>query len=274
MHKYVIGFVGVLSSLLGIVSFIIYLYNLSFHYAFEFFLLSVITALSVVIFKLFKDIAELSNKLDKPCLDSYFENLALQLYKDFDPLVFDDNLRFTMRSEYFSLSGSDGEFKYEFQGFNASNKSVAFIREQITDDSPINSLIFNAKDNNTGYSLDWKVIKDQKYIQILEIYFTHPLAPGELFDISFSYTLLDSFKRKEEYVFYPEHIFKKGTNVLSASLQLEFPPMRYELLKVDNDECDVLEQPILEQGDGAVLIKFTIKNPKSLYVLKFVRSIK
>lgn len=271
--KTTIKFVGVLSGAVGIISFIFFLSQKSIHYATEFVLFSINVFLFIVILKLKRSLDILSSEYSNQ-EELHYEHLALTFFTNPDPLIEDGRHRFILREEHFSIQGHDAFFKFRFQGINASDSPSRFIREKISDDAPIQieRLEFKATDNQRNMPLEWKVIKDQTYTKIIEIYFSCPLMPGDSFDISFSYKLCGSFIRKADYVFFPEHLYKKGTNKLIASLTLDTPPIRYELLRFDGKKFYTEEQPMLEiEKNGKALIKIERSNPKDLYLLKFVR---
>lgn len=273
--KTIVKFIGILSGIVGIIGFALFLGQKSIHYSIEFILLILCVLFLIIILKLKQTLTTLSSEYSIQ-QELHYEHLSLTFFTNPDPLIEDDTHRFLIREEHFGIEGHDAFFNFKFQGLNASNSPSRFIREKISDDAPIQleRLDFKAIDNQSKMPLEWKVIKDQTYTKVIEIYFPHPLMPGDSFDISFSYKLLGSFTRKADYVFFPEHLYKKGTNKLIASLSLDYPPIRYELIRFDGRKFHTEEQPKLEIKDDKAIIKLEISNPKDLYLLKFVRRVK
>lgn len=270
--KEIMKFVGILSSIIGIVGFADILSEISIDYLFEFVLLIVCIILIIIIHGLRHTIKKLTSEYST-MKESYYENLSLHFFTNPEMLVEDNIHYYLVREEHFDIRGDDAFFNFRFQGYNASNSPSRFIRIIICDDSPVqlDKLDLKAIDNQTQAPLEWKVIKDQTYSNVIELYFIHPLAPGSSFDISFSYKFSGSFARKEEYVFYPSFIYKKGTKKLIASLSLDFPPIRYEFLRFVEGGFVTEEQPIIENIKDRAIIKFEINTPKDIYLLKFIR---
>lgn len=271
LSKPLLKFVGIFSGFVTIIAFALYLAEKSIHYATEFILLAISLFLLIIILRLRQNIIHLTSESSiKDKL--YYEHLGLTFFTNPDTLIEDDKHRFLEPEEQFDIIGKDAFFSYRFQGLNASDSPSRFIRDRIVDDIPIHldSLGIEAIDNQSGNPLQWKVVKNQTYAIIVEYFFTHPLSPGDSFDISFSYKLLGSFTRKEDYVFFPQHIYKKGTNKFKASLSLELPPIYYELLRFDGRKFTLEEQPELEISKNKATIKWETTKTKDLLLLKFV----
>ncbi|NVM54920.1 MAG: hypothetical protein HWN66_14545 [Candidatus Helarchaeota archaeon] len=273
--KTLVKFIAIFSGLVGIAGFAFFLWQKSLHYSIEFLLFTFSIILLMIVLRLRGMLTHLSSEYSMS-QELHYEHLALTYFTSPDHLIEDDTHRFLLREEHFEIKGKDAFFNYRLRGHNASSSPSKFIRQKISDDSPIevDRLGFEAIDNQSKMPLEWKVIKDQTYVKHIEIYFTCPLSPGDSFDISFSYKLYGSFTRKADYTFFPEHIYKKGTNKLIASLSLDYPPIRYEMLTFDGKKFITEEQPELVIEKNKVTIKWTKENPRNLYLLKFVRRTK
>lgn len=273
IFKTIVRFIGIFSSIVGVFWFALYLGGISIHYIIEFVLLFLCIILLITVLKLKHNYAKLAAEHSKR-EESHYKNFALTFYTNPDPLMVDCTHKLDIQEEHDEITNQDAFLSFRFQGVNTSSSPSHFIREEISDEIPIefNNLEFTAIDNRSKMALSWKVIKDLIYAKIIEIYFTYPLLEGESFDISFSYKLLGSFKKgDDDYVFYPVHFYKKGVNKLITTLSLDSPPINYELLRFDGKEFITEVQPKLEIANDRATIKLMINNPKGIYLLRFRR---
>ena len=246
-----------------------------FYEVIEFILFTLCLILLIIILKGRRTIAQLSSKYSMR-EEEFYKYLALAFFRNPDSLLEDRTHHFTVQKECDEIRGQDGFLSFTYRGINFSDSPSSFIREEISDDIPIElkRLEFKAIDNLSKMPLDWKVIKDETYAIIVEIYFAHPLSQAEPFDISFEYKMPGSFtKGDEEYLFYPVDSYQKKVEKLEVTVSLDSPPIHYELLRFDKGEFIAEKQPDLEIAKDRAIIKFVEHNPKGIYLLKFKRQV-
>lgn len=202
------------------------------------------------------------------------ERLSLSQYIKPDPLLVDKTHRFSLIEQTVRIEGTDNLFTLRYKGTNASKNASRFFRDAVTGDSAVDSprMEIKAWDNLNKIQLNWKLLKDEPYEKLFEIYFQQALDKGADFDIEVSGKWPGTFTRKEDYVFYPIHFYKRGVEKFVGKLILDHPPTYLEGIRiVGRTPKPEGVKPLIGQKDGKHVVVWEIEKPKHIYILQFGR---
>lgn len=199
-------------------------------------------------------------------------NPALIWYTD--PLLVDNTHRFLLIQQTYLIDGYDGTFVLRYHGKNATNQMSQCFRDGVAGDSVADTSLMAIKvvDKAENVPLTWKLLKDEPYKKLIEIYFRQPLNFGDEFDIEFSCRWPGTFTRREDYVFYPMHHYKHGVKRLVGELILNAAPIYVRGIRRDGKKT-MLEpvQPQIQRRENKFVVTWEIENPKHIYILYYGR---
>jgi hypothetical protein len=213
-------------------------------------------------------------RLREPSKPLDFERLGFSQYIEPDPLLVDNTHRFLLIQQTYLIDGHDGAFVLRYHGKNATNQISRCFRDSVVGDSAADTSLMAIKvvDKDKNVPLRWKLLKDEPYEKLIEIYFLQPLNFGDEFDIEISCRWPGTFTRREDYVFYPIHYYKHGVKKLIGELILNAAPNYVEGIRFDGGKA-MLEtvQPQIQRRRNKFVVTWEIENPKYIYILQYGR---
>jgi hypothetical protein len=208
--------------------------------------------------------------------EDFLRRLAMSSFLNEDERVLDTKHRYTFRQETYDISGTDCKMELHAEGHNASDSISQSVRTKIADDSPLitDEMDFTARQG--GKEVPWEIVYDGEYEKIIETRFREPLQPGDSFDLTISSWFENTFRRRDEYVFFPVHHYERGVNRLVGRVVLDEEPLSKEVLEVVETESMNFEvsetQPEVTREDGRFVVEFEQRDPDGIYMMKFTRS--
>ncbi len=203
------------------------------------------------------------------------EHLALSQYIEPDPLLINTKCHFLLIHQAYLIDKNDGYFKLRYKGVVLNKQVCLSFIDSIVGDSAIDSSIMSitVSDRVRKTPLRWRLLKDNPYEKILEIFFHEPLNAGEIFDIEYSCFWPGTFTRNEDYVFYPLHYYKHGVEEFIGEAVLNKPPYHFEGIRFDRKKIELYPiQPKKIKKNTRYILRWKIKKPKSsIYIIKFDR---
>lgn len=213
-------------------------------------------------------------ELREPSKPLDFKRLGFSQYVEPDPLLVDNTHTFLLIQQTYLIDGYDGTFVLRYHGKNAINQMSQCFRDSVVGDSAADTSLMAIKvvDKGKNVPLTWKLLKDEPYEKLIEIYFLQPLNFGDEFDIEFSCRWPGTFTRREDYVFYPIHYYKHGVKKLVGELILNAAPSYVEGIRFDGGKA-MLEtvQPQIQRRENKFIVTWEIENPTHIYILQYGR---
>lgn len=215
-----------------------------------------------------------SIRLREPSKPIDLERLGFSQYIEPDPLLVDNKHRFSLIQQKYILEGYNGAFVLRYQGKNVTKQISRFFRDSVVGDSAadVSFMAIKVVDKIRNVPLIWKLIKDEPYEKLIEVYFCEPLNFGDEFDIEISCQWPGTFTRREDYVFFPIHYYKHGVEKLIGQLVLNSSPSYIEGLRFDGKRVELEPvQPKMQRKGRKYVITWEIDNPKYIYILQYGR---
>jgi len=186
----------------------------------------------------------------------------------------DNKHQFSLIQQTYILDGYDGKFILRYRGNNSKKQVSRFFRDSVVGDSPADTskMEIQVLDKIRKLPLKWRLLKDESYEKLIEIYFFQPLNLGDGFDIEFSCQWPGTFTRREDYVFYPIHYYKRGVEKLIGKLVLNAVPSYIEGIRFDGKTLEIESTPPrISKKQSKSVVTWEIENPKYIYILQYGR---
>lgn len=179
-------------------------------------------------------------------------------------------------SAMYEVEGFDGHYSVSYAGENVLRKPSRSVVRMIAGDSAIDRgvLALTISPMPPTESLTWDFVdeKETPYRKPFRVFFRSPLAKGDPFGFRLSCNWRGTFARKDDYVFWPVHQFRRGIDVQELMVLLPVCPVRYEGVIWRRGRYKVAEtQPVLQEVERGWCIKATLQKPRHLYAIWFTR---
>lgn len=203
--------------------------------------------------------------------------VAQEAFQENSRIFSNSSHRFSMIEASYDIVGFDGYYTVLFQGQNVSRKPTRSIVRLVGGDSAIDTSVLRLEilPRRPTESLTWDFVRAEEtpYRKPFRIFFSSPLKKRDEFAFEVRCCWPGTFSRKDDYVFFPIHHFRKGIDLLRLRVILGQHPVKYEGVVWVRGRYRVADtQPTLEPfGEGRWSIAVTVRKPKHLYAIWFTR---
>lgn len=176
----------------------------------------------------------------------------------------------------YEVRGFDGFYSVLYAGRNMSRRPSRSMVRIVGGDSAIDKELLQMRISpvNPSDTFHWEFIKEKEtpFRKPFRVYFPTPLQKGNEFAFEVAGQWPGTFGRKEDYIFFPIQLFKRGIQVLRLQAILPSCPLRYEGVVLKGIRYAVAKvQPTLEETDAGCSIAVTLEKPRHLYAIWFTR---